>query len=209
MRGQLKSLQSMTLSDSDGSANNHNELTSDLRKSPQELSDSHAETETSNKALAGSREILRTSKQNLAHVHEHYNILGDLIPFGIWTADARGTVIFLSDVFLEMTGIPLDETAKFDWLDKLTHPTVLKAISDWSGYLHKRGIWEGEFKVTSQEGRNYDILIRGVPLLDKEGEILPWLGINLDISKRKQNEEELLVRIRRLLDEDQRSYILT
>lgn len=186
LREQLKSQQAMA-----GSDNEHAELTSDLRQSRKELSDSRAETETSNKALAKSRETLRTSKQNLADVHEHYNILGDLIPFGIWTADAKGNVTFLSDVFLKLTGVPLEKFANFDWIDQLTKPKVLETISDWSDSLHKRDIWEGEFTVTSQEDRKYDILIRGVPLLDTEGKIFSWLGINLDISKRKQNEEEL------------------
>jgi PAS domain S-box-containing protein len=190
LRRQLKSQQAMVSSDSGDSAKEHDELTSDLRQSRKELSDSPAETKNSNKALAESRKTSRTSEQNLADVHERYDILGDLIPFGIWTADARGAITFLSDVFLEMTGIPLKETARFDWLDQLTHQTVLKAISDWSGSLYERDIWEGEFTVTSQEGRQYDILIRGVPLLDKEGDILSWLGINLDISKRKRAEQE-------------------
>ena len=190
LRRQLKSQQAITCADSVSSANEHDGLTSDLRQSRKELSDSRAETKISNKALAEAQKNLRTSEQNLADVHERYNILGDLIPFGIWTADARGAVTFLSDVFLEMSGIPLEETARFNWLDQLTQPTVLKAISDWSGSVYERDIWEGEFTVTSQKGRQYDILIRGVPLLDKEGEILSWLGINLDISKRRRAEEE-------------------
>ncbi|MFO7877741.1 MAG: PAS domain S-box protein [Desulfovermiculus sp.] len=191
LRRQLKAQQATACSGRAASANKHDELTSARRQSRKELSDSRAETEASNKALAESRETLRTSEQKLSNDHERYNILGDLIPFGVWTADAKGTITFLSDAFLEMSGISPEETARLEWIDQLARPAVLKAISDWGSSLNEGDIWEGEFTVTSQEGRQYDILIRGVPLLDKAGETLSWLGINLDISQRKRTEEAL------------------
>jgi len=162
-----------------------------LDQSRQDLAYSREETAEAERSLAASREALQASEESLAAAHERYNILGDLVPFGIWTADAQGRITFLSEAFLEMSGISEQEAGSLEWVDQLARPAVKNAISDWSSSLHERDIWEGEYTSTSHRGQEYTILIRGVPMLDSKGNTVSWLGINLDISQRRRAEEEL------------------
>ncbi|MCA1742458.1 MAG: PAS domain S-box protein, partial [Desulfovibrionales bacterium] len=168
-----------------------NELSSDLLQARKDLGKSQSETAFSNKAFTKSQKALHISEQNLAESHERYNILSDLVPFGAWTADAQGKITFLSDVFLEMSGIKIEKTSNLEWVDQLSRPAILSTISDWSNSIDNRDFWEGESIVTSKTGQQYCILIRGVPMLDKNGKISSWLGINLDITERKQMENKL------------------
>ncbi len=191
LRQQLEAQQASSFSEKMNSAIKHNELSSEFHQSNKDLILSKSETEAGNKALAESQEALHISEQKHADAHESYSILGDLVPFGVWTADAQGKITFLSDAFLEMSGITTEGIADLEWVDQLARPAVSEAISDWSGSMHKRDIWEGEFKVTSETGREYNILIRGVPIMDKQGKTISWLGFNLDISNRKRIEEKL------------------
>jgi PAS domain S-box-containing protein len=192
LRQQLEAQQASALTDRIGSALHRDELILSLRHSRKELSDSLEETAASHKKLTESREALRISEQKLIDANERYNILGDLIPFGVWTANAQGQITFLSEAFLEMSGLSSRDIGSIEWVDQLVRPKVLKAISDWSSSLYERDIWENEFTITSKNERQYSILIRGVPLMDQEGKVLSWLGINLDISQRKRAEENLL-----------------
>ncbi|MFW6054499.1 MAG: PAS domain-containing protein, partial [Thermodesulfobacteriota bacterium] len=191
LRQQLEAQLAFSHSDKVNSALKRNQLSSALRQSRKDLIKSQSKTAASNKALTEFREALHTSEQNLANAHERYNILSDLVPFGVWTADAQGKITFLSDAFLEMSGIKTEDIANLEWVDQLSRPVVLSAVSDWSSESDKRDIWESEFWITSQTGRQYCILIRGVPMLDKQGKTLSWLGINLDISERKRAEKKL------------------
>jgi PAS domain S-box-containing protein len=191
IRQRNKDLEADALSDQTDSDQTRDRLTAALSKSAMDLKASRAETATGKEKLAESQESLRLSEQNLAAFHERYNILGDLIPFGIWTADAKGNITFLSDAFLEMSGITIEESGRLEWVDQLARPVVKNAISEWSSDLRQRDIWEREFAAVSEAGKNYDILIRGVPILDDKDNILSWLGINLDISQRKRAEENL------------------
>jgi PAS domain S-box-containing protein len=191
LRQRLKDQEIHTLSDQVDSDRTRDRLTEALGQSAKDLKIARAETAAGKEALAESQESLRISEQNLDAFHERYNILGDLIPFGIWTADAKGNITFLSDAFLEMTGMTNEETGRLAWVDQLAKPVVKTVISEWSSALHQRDIWESEFTAVSEAGNKYDLLIRGIPILDDEERILSWLGINLDISHRKQAEENL------------------
>ncbi len=190
-RQQLEEQRATSRSDRASSALMKSELTSDLLQAKKDLSKSLSETAVSDKALGESEKALHISQQNLSDAHNRYNILSDLVPFGVWTADAQGNITFLSDIFLEMSGIKIEDTSKLEWIDQLSRPAVSSAISDWSNPIHNRDFREGEFPITSKTGQKYFILIRGVPMLDKEGQISSWLGINLDITERKRAEEAM------------------
>ncbi|MFP4111067.1 MAG: sensor histidine kinase, partial [Desulfonatronovibrio sp.] len=192
LRQQMEEQRDVSRSDRASSALKKNELTSDLLQAKKDLIKSQSETAASDKALGKSQKALRISQQNLSDAHNRYNILSDLVPFGVWTADAQGRITFLSDIFLEMSGIKIEDASKLEWVDQLSRPVVSSAISDWSNSIRKRDLWEGEFMVTGKNCQQYCILVRGVPMLDEQGETLSWLGINLDITERKQNSNQAL-----------------
>ncbi|MFP4316299.1 MAG: histidine kinase dimerization/phospho-acceptor domain-containing protein, partial [Desulfovibrionales bacterium] len=191
LRQRLRAQKADALSHQAESDRTRDTLTADLSQFARDLKASRAETAAGKEDLAESQKSLRVSEQNLEAFHERYNILGDLIPFGIWTADAEGNITFLSDAFLEMSGMNTREISRLEWVDQLAKPMVKNAISEWSSAVHQRDIWEREFTAVSEAGKKYEILIRGVPILDAEENILSWLGINLDISQRKLAEERL------------------
>lgn len=52
-------------------------------------------------------------------------------------------------------------------------------------------MWDIEHRYRTVDGRWHPILARGVPVRNDNGEIICWAGINLDISRMKQVEEQL------------------
>lgn len=189
LRSRLKAQEASASSDRAEAARDQCEMRSALDLTRQDFADSRAKAAARERDLVMSNIALRLSEQNLAEAHERYNILGDLVPFGIWTADAQGKVTFLSQVFLDISGISREDYSKLKWVDQLARTGVQRVVSDWGSSRHERDIWEAEHTAVSESGDRYDILIRGVPALDAQGRIISWLGINLDISKRKQAED--------------------
>jgi len=155
-----------------------------LHESQRDLGVSRAATATSLEQLGIARENLRLSEETLADTSQRYSILGNLVPFGVWTSDPKGNVTYLSDSYLAMSGIRPDDSRLANWVGRLSPSEIGNAVSEWQSALGTMKIWEREHKATGTDGKQYTILSRGVPIADKDGKVLSWFGINLDISGR-------------------------
>jgi PAS domain S-box-containing protein len=131
------------------------------------------------------------SEEALRQSEARYRAVGELIPFGIWTAGPDGRCEYLSQSFLKMTGKPLEECRGFGWMDLLPEEDRIPAQKAWQHCLETGSFWDYEHRIRDKDGRYRTVLSRGVPLADHEGRIISWVGINLDISDRKKMEEAL------------------
>ncbi|MDI6854299.1 MAG: PAS domain S-box protein [Deltaproteobacteria bacterium] len=142
----------------------------------------------------------KRAEEALRESEARYRAVGELIPYGIWTANAHGGIEYISKSFLQMTGKTLEECQRYGWMYLLPEEDIEPTLADWQHNLNSGGFWDYEHKVRSKDGGYRTILSRGVPLTDDQGRITSWVGINLDITERKAMEEEL----RRARDELER-----
>lgn len=129
------------------------------------------------------REILERTQQ--------YRAIADSIPYGIWTCDATGRLTYVSDSFLDLVGMSFEAAADFGWVSKLIPGSAETARAAWNDCVARRGNWECEHRFVGSDGRHYDILAIARPVFDEAGELLSYVGLNLDITERKQREETL------------------
>ncbi len=143
-------------------------------------------------ALMRAANLSLVKAQNaLAASEKRYRTIGELIPFGVWVTDRDGNVVYLSDSFLEMLGMSLEECRSNGWVSRLPPETAEKLLSDWQSCLEGACFWDYEFDIINKDGDYCTILSRGVPLEDDSGSTLSWVGINVDITQRKKVEEAL------------------
>lgn len=130
------------------------------------------------------REILKESE--LRH-----QALGELIPFGIWVCDAKGTPLYLSQAYLDKIGMTLAEYQTVGW-KQIVHPDDWKGLDeDWKKCVKEGNNWTHEHRIKDSEGKYYAIFSKGMPQKDENGNIISWTGIDLDISERRLAEEAL------------------
>jgi PAS domain S-box-containing protein len=72
------------------------------------------------------------------------------------------------------------------YIDPSDQPLILKAIRH---AIETKSVFELEHRVRRVDGTLAWTLSRAVPLLDKEGNIVEWLGAATDVSARKSDEE--------------------
>ena len=143
----------------------------------------------------------------LAQSEARYRAIGESIPYGVWMCDKHGGIIYVSDSFLQLIGVSLEECQAKGWTNWLPQDDVEPAIAAWKNSIENSNFWDYEYKILGTDGRHYAILSRGVPVRDAAGEIACWVGINLDITERKKLQEALkqqteeLERASRLKDE--------
>ena len=126
-----------------------------------------------------------------------YRAIGESIDYGVWICTPDGRNTYASDSFLKLVGITQEQCSNFGWGEVLHPDDAERTIAAWKECAHTGGIWDIEHRFRGTDGRYHAILARGVPVKNARGEIVCWVGINLDISRLKHTEEAL----RRSLEE--------
>jgi PAS domain S-box-containing protein len=118
-----------------------------------------------------------------------YRAIGDSINYGVWICDGNGKNLYASDSFLKLTGYTQAQCANLGWTD-LLHPDDVEATAAaWAECVRTGAFWEREHRFKGVDGQYHPILARGVCIRDDAGQIVRWVGINLDISAYKQSQE--------------------
>lgn len=131
----------------------------------------------------------RTSQ--LAQSEKLYRTIGEEIDFGIWITGPSGGIRYLSQSFLDMAGITLDEAREYGWTERLALEDVQPMMNRWKETLKTGESWDHEHRIRGKDGQFHTILSRGRPIRDEHGHIAAWAGINLDITDRKRMEQRL------------------
>ncbi|MDZ8054795.1 MAG: PAS domain S-box protein [Aulosira sp. ZfuVER01] len=106
----------------------------------------------------------------------------------VWRTDTDGMTIVAPEIWEEMSGQSVTETLGLGWLN-FVHPDDRdRAIQSWEESYTNRSIYETEYRLRMKHGNYRDFAVRGVPILDADGEISEWIGTCTDITERKQAE---------------------
>lgn len=130
----------------------------------------------------------------------------DMIPYGIWICGSDGEVLYLSDSYLDLTGVVFEEGESTVW-SKSIHPEDRDAaLSAWRHSIATGKIWNHDCRVLSRDGDYHTIASRGAPIRDADGQITLWVGVDLDITDREMfqglvKEFQMLYRLSRLISD--------
>lgn len=120
-----------------------------------------------------------------AHDEQIYRAIGESINYGIWVCTPDGRNIYASDSFLKLVGMTQKQCSDFGWGDVLHPEDKDRTITAWKQCVQAGGNWDIEHRYRGIDGKWYYVLARGVPVRNKNGEIIYWAGINLDINELK------------------------
>jgi PAS domain S-box-containing protein len=126
-----------------------------------------------------------------------YRAIGESINYGVWVTDATGRCIYLSDSFLQLLGISMEQAADDGWASHLHPDDVDDTIAAWKECARTGSMWYREHRFRGVDGKYHSVLAQGVPIRDDDGVIQRWAGINLDISRLKNTERALIEADRR------------
>lgn len=132
-------------------------------------------------------------ERDLAERFDQYRTLGDSIPFGVWITDAEGKLIYVSQSFLDLVGMTFEDARDHGWIDCLAENTREETLRLWTETREAGDNWEKEHLVNGADGEQHHVLALGRPIKNDTGEITSWVGLNLDITNRKDEEERLRI----------------
>ncbi len=141
-------------------------------------------------------EALQASERNFASII-------NTIPTLAWSARADSGCDFLSQSWLDFTGLPTEQAHGWGWLSAFHPEDQDKLAQNWQSAIATGVYVDIEARIRRFDGVYRWTLIRANPWRDESGSIVKWYGTNTDIDDRKRAEEALRAseaNLRRVID---------
>ena len=120
-----------------------------------------------------------------------FNTLANNIQNLAWMANADGWIFWYNNRWYEYTGTTPEEMEGWGW-KSLHDPEQLPAVLErWQHSLETGESFEMIFPLRGADNTYRPFLTRVMPMYDKEGKVIRWIGTNTDISEQKRISTEL------------------
>lgn len=120
-----------------------------------------------------------------------YRSLVQAIAQVVWTTNAQGQVIDDLPGWRLLTGQSQEAIQGWGWLDAIHPDDRAETARQWTRAVTTQEIYQLEHRVRVIDGSYRCFLARGVPVFDREGKVLEWVGAHIDISDRQIAQQAL------------------
>ena len=131
------------------------------------------------------------SEEALREIEERFRALIEGWAQAVWETDAEGVVVADSPSWRAYTGQTLEEWLGYGWVNAIHPDDRLYAERQWRQAVAACRQIDAEFRLRRAKGGWRWTNVRAAPLLSVDGTVLKWVGMNIDITKRKRAEEAL------------------
>lgn len=138
---------------------------------------------------------LRESNLELEQVADEFRTLADSMPQLCWMAQPDGHIYWYNSRWYEYTGTGAADMEGWGW-QSVHDPAVLPLVVErWRASISRGVAFEMTFPLLGADGVFRPFLTRVAPLLDAEGAVRRWIGINVDVTEAQQLNAELESRV--------------
>jgi len=147
-----------------------------------EIKRAHAEMET----------LVEQRTAELGASEAKWRGLIEALPQLVWTTHPDGYCDYLSNQWIEYTGVPLSEQIAAGWV-KMLHPDDRERVKDaWLAAVASNGRYDVEYRLRAKDGSYRWFMARGRPVCSvANGPVTHWLGTSTDIEDQKRSAERL------------------
>ncbi len=117
--------------------------------------------------------------------------MAESLPTLVWGARPDGSCDFVSQQWVDYTGLSEAALLGYRWLDPV-HPDDRERVrGEWKAAVAARTALNAEFRICSKEGSFRWFKARSVPIRDERGDLVKWYGTNSDVDDLKHTTERL------------------
>jgi two-component system, chemotaxis family, CheB/CheR fusion protein len=135
---------------------------------------------------------IRQAQEHLRESEQRFRALIEAAAEMVWTTDPTGAMTGGSRSWQAFTGQRAEEASGWGWLD-VVHPDDREsARRAWDQAVERQAVLETQYRVRragSDEWRT--TAVRAVPLLNPDGTVREWVGMNSDVTQRAEAEAAL------------------
>ncbi|PHQ31463.1 two-component system sensor histidine kinase/response regulator [Rhodopirellula bahusiensis] len=131
-----------------------------------------------------------TEIAELRRSQELFQLLVEVSSQIVWITDDSGTVIEDSPSWRSFTGQTVEQWMGLGWLEALHPDDREPTIASWKESIRDSTSFTMEYRLRRHDGHYIWMQVRAVPQRKADGSIDRWVGMNSDISDRKQHQAE-------------------
>ena len=133
----------------------------------------------------------KRAEEALQRSEREFRELAESMPQIVWTTTADGLNTYFNQQWVDYTGLTLEESYGEGWITPFHPDDRQRAWDAWQGATKQHDTYSLECRLRRADGVYQWWLIRGVPLLNANGEISKWFGTCTDIEQIKIAEQRL------------------
>jgi PAS domain S-box-containing protein len=139
----------------------------------------------------GLEEKIALRTRELAQQEALFRALAEQAPHPIWTIDTHGNATFISRAWYEIFGGAAPDWHGTAWLD-LVHPDDHAEMNEiWRLARQNRTPYSGVRRLRAKDGSYRSMSHRVSPVFNDVGEVMFWVGIDVDMTEIKAIETAL------------------
>lgn len=120
-----------------------------------------------------------------------FKTLADVAPAGIWRTTADGHCIYVNQALQEQTGRPEEECIGNGWADAIHPEDKERVFAKWYATVARRERYRDEWRWLRPDGSTLWVTTLGAPEFNERGDLVGYVGINIDIQRSKELEADL------------------
>jgi two-component system, chemotaxis family, CheB/CheR fusion protein len=134
---------------------------------------------------------IKTAELAIRDSEENFRALVTASAQTVWTANAQGTIVQDSPSWRAFTGQTLEQFLGEGWADAVHPDDRENVLRVWRDCVATHAPFNIELRVRHASGDWRWMHARAVPLRHESGEIRGWIGMNADITARRETKEAL------------------
>jgi PAS domain S-box-containing protein len=147
------------------------------------------ELAATNRALRSEIAERRLAEEAVKQTEDRIRLVIDTIPTMVWSLRSDGVVDFVNQRWLRYTGLSFEDAITEP--NRIVHPEDLSSVVEtWLKDMSAGKPSQDEMRLRRGDGEYRWFLIRTVPLVNEQGDILKWYGAGTDIEDRKRAERQ-------------------
>ncbi|HEY9420205.1 MAG TPA: ATP-binding protein [Thermoanaerobaculia bacterium] len=147
-------------------------------------------------------EELRRAQEEASESETRFRIMSNHAPVMIWMAGTDKLCDWFNKPWLEFTGRTLEKEIGYGWAEGVHPDDLHRCMEIYKSSFDARRELSLEYRLRRHDGEYRWLLAHGVPRFSPDGEFEGYIGSCLDVTERRQTEQEL----RRLLDEQREDH---
>jgi PAS domain S-box-containing protein len=117
-----------------------------------------------------------------------FRALAEQAPEVIWNCDITGQLTYVNRRWYELMGGTADDWLGARWLDAVHPDDQAEVAANWQRSSKKGDKYMGIRRLLAQDGTYHTMSYRASPVLDEQGQVSFWVGIDTDITEIKATE---------------------
>ena len=131
------------------------------------------------------------SQQALRESEDRFRNMADSAPVMIWVSGPDKACTYFNQRWLTFTGRSLEQEFGFGWAEGVHADDYLHCLEIYSNSFDTRAPFEMDYRLRRSDGEYRWVLDSGIPRFSEASEFLGYIGSCIDITERREAEEQL------------------